>query len=200
MHLSDALRQPDGRPAGEQSADELLAVEAAREGSDGPAFVELVRRYQTPVWRICYRLLGDSHDAQDAAQEVFVRMFNSRAKFEGRSRYSTWVYGIAVKTCLTARRGRSRRLMRVATAGEGVLESSPDANESAAGGELSLDLQRMLDTLEEEDRAMLILKFAENYSYEELADTFNLSVSACKMRVSRAKDKLRERFGDQSQA
>ncbi len=176
--------------------DEQLAAEAAREGSDGPAFVELVRRYQSPVWRICFRLLGDAHDAQDAAQEVFVRMFNHRGRFAARSRYSTWVYGIAVNTCLTLRRGRSRRLRRVAPAGEGVLESSADATTPDAAGELSLDLNRMLDILDEEDRAMLILKFAEGYRYDELADMFDLSESACKMRISRAKQKLQERFSD----
>ena len=55
--------------------DEQLAAEAAREGSAGPAFVELLKRYQDRVWRICYRLLGNEHDAHDAAQEVFVRLF-----------------------------------------------------------------------------------------------------------------------------
>jgi RNA polymerase sigma-70 factor (ECF subfamily) len=179
--------------------DEQLAAEAAREGSDGPAFVELVRRYQSTVWRICFRLVGDSHDAQDAAQEVFVRMFNNRARFEARSRYSTWVYGIAVNSCLTLRRGRSRRRRRVVMADVGVLEGSPEAREPISGGELSLDLDQMLDILDEEDRALLILKFAEGYSYEELAGVFDLSESACKMRVSRAKDKLRERFSDPNQ-
>jgi len=62
---------------------------------------------------------------------------------------------------------------------------------------LALDLLRMLETLDEEDRAMLILKYAEGYDYEELAEIFNLSVSACKMRLSRAREKLQQRFPDQ---
>ena len=92
----------------QQLTDEQLAAAAAREGSDGPAFVALVERFRQRVWRICYRLLSNEHDASDAAQEVFVRLFLHRAKFEGRSKYSTWVHGIAVRTCLTIRRGRGR--------------------------------------------------------------------------------------------
>src|SRR6185437_12316334 len=89
--------------------DEELAADAAREGSDGPAFVALLERYRDRVWRICYRLLGHAEDAHDAAQEVFVRLFTHRQKFDGRSKYSTWVHAIAVRTCLTLRRGRGRR-------------------------------------------------------------------------------------------
>ncbi|MEK6249006.1 MAG: hypothetical protein N2C12_12560, partial [Planctomycetales bacterium] len=89
--------------------DEQLAADAAREGSDGPAFRCLLDRFRERVWRICYRLMGDETDANDAAQEVFVRLFLNRAKFEGRSKYSTWVHGLAVRTCLTIRRSRTRR-------------------------------------------------------------------------------------------
>ena len=56
-------------------SDEQLAAEAAREGSDGPAFVALVDRFQDRVWRVCYRLMGNAEDASDATQEVFVRLF-----------------------------------------------------------------------------------------------------------------------------
>ena len=88
--------------------DEALAALAAREGSDGVAFSALVERFRERVWRVCWRLMGDEHDAQDAAQEVFVRLFFDRAKFAGRSRYSTWLHGVAIRTCLALRRSRSQ--------------------------------------------------------------------------------------------
>ncbi len=78
-------------------SDEELAAEAAREGSDGPAFGALVDRFRDRVWRICFRLMGDSADAEDAAQEVFVRLFLNRARFDGRSKYATWLHGVAVR-------------------------------------------------------------------------------------------------------
>lgn len=174
-------------------SDEQLAAAAAREGSDGPAFVELLRRYQVRVWRICYRLLGNEHDAHDAAQEVFVRLFSARAQFAGRSKYSTWVHGVAVRTSLNFRRGRGRREKRVApTADDNLQQAATNSNPTHTA--LSLDLMQMLECLDEEDRAMLILKYGEDTSYEELAEIFHLSESACKMRISRAREKLKQKY------
>jgi len=178
-----------------ERTDEQLAAEAAREGSDGPAFVALVERFRQRVWRICFRLLGNEQDANDAAQEVFVRLFLNRAKFEGRSRYATWVHAIAVRTCLTLRRGRGRRLKHEDTTSEEQWQQHPQNRERSTPG-LSLDLMHMLEILDEEDRAMLILKYAESYDYEELAEIFGLSVSACKMRLSRAREKLQHAYPD----
>ena len=101
-----------------ERSDEQLAAEAAREGSDGVAFVALVERFRQRVWRICFRLLGNEQDANDAAQEVFVRLFTHRARFAGRSKYATWVHAIAVRTCLTIRRGRGRRQKHEETVSE----------------------------------------------------------------------------------
>lgn len=178
-----------------ERTDEQLAAEAAREGSDGPAFVALVERFRQRVWRICYRLLGNEQDANDAAQEVFVRLFLNRAKFAGRSKYATWVHAIAVRTCLTIRRGRGRRQRHEDTTSDEAWADRPQNRERATPG-LSLDLMHMLEILDEEDRAMLILKYAEGYDYEELAEIFDLSVSACKMRLSRAREKLQQKFPD----
>jgi len=172
--------------------DEQLAAEAAREGSDGPAFSALVERYRQRVWRVCYRLLGNEQDAQDAAQEVFVRLFFQRGRFEGRSKFSTWVHGIALRVCLTLRRGRGRRQRRELAAGDATWAERPNNHAPAPG--LTLDLYQMLDTLDEEDRAMLILKYSEGYTFEELGQLFDMTTSACKMRVMRAREKLQERF------
>jgi RNA polymerase sigma-70 factor (ECF subfamily) len=175
--------------------DEQLAHLAAREGSDGPAFVAILDRYRQRVWSVCYRLMGNEHDASDAAQEVFVRLFVNRAKFEGRSKYSTWVHGVAVRTCLGIRRGRGRRqkherVVDAEGAPEAIARPQPPAG-------LSLDLLQILDTLDEDDRALLLLKYAEGYSHEELAAIFEISVSACKMRISRAREKIQSQFKDQ---
>lgn len=177
-------------------SDEALAAEAAREGAEGPAFAALFERYEERVWRICYRLLGSSADAADAAQEVFVRMFLERAKFAQRSRYSTWVHGIAVNVCLTMRRSRGRRQTHEGAAKKDQTRRQAYAEQPPDTG-AALDLAAMLDTLEEDERALLILKYAEGYSHDELADMFHLSVSACKMRIHRAIQKLQARFPDQ---
>lgn len=177
--------------------DEQLAAAAARETSDGPAFVALVERFRQRVWRICFRLMSNEQDANDAAQEVFVRLFLQRDKFAGRSKYGTWVHGVAVRTCLAMRRGRGRRQRHESVSADVGWESRQPARAAVPQG-LSLDLMKMLEILDEEDRALLILKYAEGYDYDELAAIFELSPSACKMRISRAREKLQDRFPDQS--
>lgn len=174
-------------------SDEQLAAEAAREGSDGPAFLTLVERFRPQVWRVCYRLLSNVDDANDAAQEVFVRLFLNRNKFKGHSKYSTWVHGLAVRTCLQVRRGRGRRQRRETHVAVQATRKQ-DEKRREASAENVMDLMQMLDTLDDEDRAMLIMKYSEGQSYDELAKTFEMSVSACKMRVSRARGLLRQRF------
>lgn len=186
------------RPSLDDATDEQLAALAAREGSDGPAFAAIVSRYDRRVWSVCYRLLGNASDAHDAAQEVFVKLFLQRAKFRGESKYSTWVHGIAVRTCLMQRRAGGRRRKREGAPTAVDLDTQA-ATRPAEGAETKLDLLQMLDILDEEDRAMILLKYAEGYEYEELAEIFELSVSACKMRVSRAREKIQARFGDKTE-
>lgn len=178
-----------------ERTDEQLAAEAAREGSDGPAFLALLDRFRQRVWRICYRLLGNEQDANDAAQEVFLRLFLQRDRFAGLSKYSTWVQGIALRTCLAMRRGRGRRQRHEALAATDALASGRAGRPEKSPG-LSMDLAAMLETLDEEDRAMLILKYAEGYDYEELSSMFEISPSACKMRISRARERLQQRYPD----
>lgn len=178
----------------DQRSDEQLAAEAAREGSDGPAFVALVDRFKDRVWRICFRLMGNEQDAHDAAQEVLVKLFLHRAKFEGRSKYATWLHALAVRTCLTLRRGRGRRQRHEEPTAPEVLTDR--AVTRPATTDAQLDLMQMLDVLGEEDRALVLLKYTEDYSHEELAEMFGISESACKMRISRAREKIQQRFGN----
>ena len=176
--------------------DEALAALAAREGSDGVAFSALVERFRERVWRVCWRLMGNEHDAQDAAQEVFVRLFFDRGKFAGKSRYATWLHGVAIRTCLTLRRSRSRRRRREAPESAGGGDALPvqthaDARPSAAQAvDAAHDTARLLDGLDEEDRALVLMKFAEGHDYDELAEMFNASAGALRMRVSRIRERL----------
>jgi RNA polymerase sigma-70 factor (ECF subfamily) len=90
------------------------------------------------------------------------------------------------------RRGRGRRQRRETPAGDATWAERPNTSVPAPG--LELDLYQMLDTLDEEDRALLILKYAEGYTFEELGQMFDMTTSACKMRVMRAREKLQARF------
>ncbi|MFM7292145.1 MAG: RNA polymerase sigma factor [Planctomycetia bacterium] len=177
--------------------DEQLAAQAAREGSDGAAFTALMERHRERVWRVCWRLMGSEHDAEDAAQEVFVRLFFDRGKFAGRSAYSTWLHGVAIRTCLTLRRSRSRRRRREDSGDGERIEAHADAKpQGTAAIDASHDIHALLEDLDEEDRALVLMRFAENHDYEQLAEMFGTSAGACRMRISRIREKLAARAGD----
>lgn len=191
------MNVPAGEPDVAAASDEELAALAAREGSDGVAFTALVERFRERVWRVCWRLMGNEHDAQDAAQEVFVRLFFDRGKFAGRSRYSTWLHGVALRTCLTLRRSRSRRRRReTPESAAGDADSRPvqahaDSRATAAQTvDAAHDVARLLDGLDEEDRALVLMKFAEGHEYDELAEMFGTSAGALRMRVARIRERL----------
>ena len=177
-----------------ETTDEQLLAEAVREGSDGLAFTALVRRHQDRVWRLSYRLMGNVEDAEDAAQEVFVRLFANRDRFAGKSKFTTWLHAITVRTCLTLRRGRGRRRRRENTFDPDRLEAS--SGRTGRSPDAEIDARNMLEILDEEDRALMILKYAENYTIDDLSEMFGLSSSACKMRLSRARQKIRRYHGE----
>ncbi len=177
-------------------SDEQLAAEAAREGSDGVAFTALMERFRERVWRVCWRLMGSEHDAEDAAQEVFVRLFFERTRFEGRSRYATWVHAVAIRTCLSLRRSRSRRRRRE-DSGDGEQIETVATRQPSPGDAVAAthDIAKLLEGLDEEDRALVLMRFAENHDYEELAEMFGTTPGACRMRISRIREKLTQKAG-----
>jgi len=177
--------------------DEELAAQAAREGSDGVAFTALMDRFRDRVWRVCWRLMGTQHDAEDAAQEVFVRLFFERDKFAGRSRYSTWLHGVAIRTCLGMRRSRSRRRRREvpgSASGDDKQDRIETQADDRAGHADAVDAadaaEKLLAGLDEEDRALVLMKFAESHDYEALAEMFDSTPGALRMRISRIREKL----------
>jgi RNA polymerase sigma-70 factor (ECF subfamily) len=195
------VESPADDQTGAVQTDEDLAAQAAREGSDGVAFTALMERFRERVWRVCWRLMGSQQDAEDAAQEVFVRLFFDRGRFAGRSRYSTFVHGVAIRTCLMLRRSRSRRQRRerveAGADDDGpTVQTHADARpQPAAAVDAALDADTLLEELDEEDRALVLMKFAENHDYEELAEMFDATPGALRMRVSRIREKLSARAG-----
>jgi RNA polymerase sigma-70 factor (ECF subfamily) len=155
-----------------------------------------MERYREKVWRVCWRLMSAQHDAEDAAQEVFVRLFFERGKFAGRSSYSTWLHGVAIRTCLTLRRSRSRRRRREEPGTAEQIESHESRQpETAAAFDASHDVVKLLAGLDEEDRALMLMKFAEGHEYDALAEMFGSTSAALRMRVSRIKERLAGQAG-----
>ncbi|RMG63955.1 MAG: sigma-70 family RNA polymerase sigma factor [Calditrichaeota bacterium] len=180
--------------------DECLLVERCKRELPyhTEAFEILVRRYEKRVFQKALSMLKNRQDAEDAAQEVFVKIFKALPKFEGKSSFSTWVYAITVNTCLHQIEKRERRPWWWLTADLDELNEAQQADEQlfllVSGGLEREDLRRQIDEtlakLEPLEREILIERFWEEKTLQEIARNKGLKLSAVKMRVKRAREKF----------
>ncbi len=174
-------------------------VEAALE-EDQDAFAELVYLFQDPVFNLCYRMLGDAGEAEDATQEAFLRAFLNLRRYDTKRSFKTWLMSIASNHCID--RWRKRRMQLVSlddepTAAALALSSSDPLPEQAAlSAEQSELLQGLLMKLEESYRLPLILRYWYDYSYAEIAQLMDTTESAIKSRLFRARRTLADLLSD----
>ena len=156
---------------------------------DAEAFALLLRRYRDAHLRFATRMLGNRDDADEALQSAFLRAFRSLAKCTEPERFGAWFYRIVVNECrtLAARRAhRERSLVRdPATLGSLAERNDPVGNDALRG-----EIQHALDGLPPEHREAFLLKHVEELSYEEMAEVTGAGISALKMRVKRACQRL----------
>ena len=162
--------------------EDRILVAAAQDG-DLDAFEALVRRHQAAVYRVGLRMLGSPADAQDAAQETFVRAWRSLGRFRRDSAVSTWLYRIVTRRCLDLIAAR-----RPAEAIEDVeLDAGLDTAGTVEQRERLGAVTRAIAALPGEQRASLVLREFEGLSYEEVAAVLETSVPAIKGRIHRAR-------------
>jgi RNA polymerase sigma-70 factor, ECF subfamily len=177
-------------------------VEAARRG-DKQAFSQLVQAYQRPVYNLTYRMLGNSEEAEDAAQETFLRAYARLSQYDPQMKFSTWVFSIANHHCID--RLRKRRATHISIDDNPVLENlhedTPQPEHQALEQEQSVELQGLINLLEPEYRTPLVLRYWEEMSYEEIAQAMGVTVAAVKSRLFRARQQLMALYeSDQSEA
>jgi RNA polymerase sigma-70 factor (ECF subfamily) len=173
------------------SEDHNLADKAAR--GDVEAFARLVRAHSGLVYRLATRILG-AGEAQDASQEVWIRVWRNIGKFRGESAFSTWLYKITVNTCLSTRRREQARQARE-YADEipyvpDVSNIEDDPETAALAGERREELFRALEQVRAEHRAALVLRHMEGLSYAEVAQILDVPDGTAKGWVSRGRAAL----------
>ncbi len=176
-----------------QTDAELVAIAQAKGGRDDRSFRLLMERHQNTVWRVCYNFMHNAEDAEDLAQEVFLKAYRNLAKFEGRSSFKTWIYRIAINTSQNELRRRSRRPQVSATPLETATEFMPSSEDVEKSTQTRADHQLLLEAfklLRPVESQVLIMKDLEGRPYAEIAEELDISLSAAKMRVQRARDAL----------
>lgn len=164
---------------------------------DDEAFGGLVEMYQNPVYNLCYRMLGDSQSAEDAAQESFWKAYQALKKYDSQRSFITWLLSITAHHCIDQQ--RKRRV--IVTEMDDIFEetfadSAPLPEKELIKTADQSTVQAMLQMLNETERAAIIMRYWYKYSEEEISKSLNLSVSAVKSRLFRARQKLANHWND----
>jgi len=156
---------------------------------DVDAYAVLVTRYRPRLSRYALRMLGNREDAQEALQDAFIRAYRAIGRCDDPERFGSWLFSILVNRCRTAG-ARSTRRARTFVSDEVATRSAAESHpaEQAAWRE---EIERALAQLDSDQREAFLLKHVEGLSYEEMAEITGAGVSALKMRVKRACDRLR---------
>lgn len=186
------------------SADDHRLIAASLRG-DAAAFGELVRRHQDRLYNTVYRLLGNAEDAQDVVQDAFLNAYQSLGSFKGDAQFFTWLYRIAVNTAISHKR-RQRPGLSLEGGRNGDLALEPLDTSDASQPGLALErleeerrVQRALDRLSAEHRAVLILKDMEGQKYEAMAEVLGVPIGTIRSRLHRARTELRELLEQEDQ-
>jgi RNA polymerase sigma-70 factor (ECF subfamily) len=193
------LAAPIGLAAGHDAArvsaasreDDREAILASQKG-DREAFDRLVERHQREIYRLCYRYVNNHEDAADLAQDAFIKAYRAIGRFRGDSAFSTWLYRIAVNTCLNFR--AARRAVH-----EELSESLPDPGapvvQTLQDRERARRVREAVTRLPEKQRATLILKIYHDLTHEEVAGILGSSVGTVKANLFHALGNLRKMLG-----
>jgi RNA polymerase sigma-70 factor (ECF subfamily) len=164
----------------------------ALEGDDS-AFTQLVETYHRPVYNLCFRMLGNAGDAEDAAQESFLRAYKSLNRYDPNRSFATWLLSIASHFCIDQLRKRRFNSFSIDDEDHAWLEPSdpgPNPEKTLLINEKQSQVQALLDHLGPKDRSAVIMRYWYNYSYEEIAEALSLTISAVKSRLHRARREL----------
>lgn len=174
-------------------------IVAQFQNGDRSKFDELIDRYQTTVFRTCFRYLGHKQDAEDTAQEVFVKAYQALHRFQPNAKFSTWLYRITVNHCINELRSRKRRAIIHSVnpfgnyqveAKSAVLDEANRPDNVREREERAEIVRHAIAALPEKQRTALILSRYEGLSYKEIAQVMGTSIASVESRLHRAKTKL----------
>jgi len=168
--------------------DELVWIRHAKAG-DHQAFGQLVAQYQRQVYNLCYRMLGNASDAEEAAQETFLRAFSRLKTFDEKRKFSTWLLSIGSHYCIDCLRRRRFTWLDIDDVAPRLESDRRDERPEGAylQAEFSGDVQQMLNRLPPAYRTVLILRYWHHASYQEMGEVLEVSESAIKSRLHRAR-------------
>jgi RNA polymerase sigma-70 factor (ECF subfamily) len=180
--------------------EDLELISSFKSGGKS-AFETIIFNYQDRIYNLCRHMLGNAQDAEDAAQDTFLKAYQSLNDFKPNASLYTWLYRIAVNTCIDYRRRPFLESIfrRSDTGEEKVIEyasTSPSPEREYESKQMGHALKKGLAQLSRKLRTVIILKEVEGLSYEEIADVVDISTGTVKSRISRAREELKKLMKD----
>ncbi|MBO9608028.1 MAG: RNA polymerase sigma factor SigW [Paenibacillaceae bacterium] len=171
-------------------------------GGDRRAFAELVELYKDKLYHLAYRMLNQSHEAEDIVQETFLRVYTNLHRYDETQKFSTWIYRIATNLCIDRLRKRKPNYSLDAEMPEGegadwysLLPSDQATPESEVVlSEMQEHIRAAIDTLPEKYKSVVILRYLHDMSLQEIGDVLGMPVTTVKTRVHRGREFLRKKL------
>lgn len=170
--------------------DENHLIQRFKDG-DQSTFERIIQIHQDRIYNLCTYMLGNPQEAEDAAQEVFIKAFRKLKDFRPESSLYTWLYRIGVNTCLDYKRKLRPEPLKNEAQAEGLVSNEPSPERHYQSKEAGQVINSALEQLSKNSRAVIVLKEIEGLSYEEIAEVLNTSVGTIKSRLSRTREELR---------
>src|SRR4030042_1740590 len=176
--------------------DDFDLISSFKRG-DKSAFEEIVLRYQNRIYNLCIYMLGNIHEAEDVAQDTFIKAYQNLNKFKPDSSLHTWLYRIAVNTCIDYKRKPFfESLFKSSKEGDEFVADHPSYSPSPErlyeSEQIGKAIHLALGRLSEKLRTVIVLKEIEGLSYGEIAEVLGVSIGTVKSRISRAREELKE--------
>lgn len=167
-------------------------------GGDPSAFNRLMEAHERRMYAVALRMCGNREDAQDCLQEAMLRIYRSISGFKGQSSFATWVYRITMNTCLDELRRKKNKqntsLDSLLDTGWSPQDESASPEKHAVQSETRRLLHEAIRDLPEDMRSAIVLRDIQGLSYEEIAQALDINVGTIKSRISRGREKLREKL------
>lgn len=179
---------------------EQILIKKAKRG-DLQAFEELIIDYEQLVYNVIYRMMGNVEDTYDLSQETLIKVYKNIRQFDGKSKFSTWLYRIATNTCLDELRRRKGKdtfsIDQTIESEDGEIapqhiDKKENVEEKILDKEKTQIIQAALDEMNESHRAILVMRDIKNLSYEEISQILDISLGTVKSRISRARQALKK--------
>lgn len=178
--------------------DVELIAKAISGREDG--FEELVRRYQRPITNYVFRMLNDYDSSLDVTQEVFIKVYNSLERYSSEYKFSTWLYRIAHNAAIDFIRRRSPNEQSIETENKDgayqlqIESPNPTPEQERERSEWRTEIETVVKCLPSVYRELILLRHAQDLSYDEIAEVTNLPLGTVKNRLFRAREMMREIF------